>query len=73
MKEVTWSSGGLVLFIVKKIQLEETFLEQPFCGTRHLLGKREREQKRESEILSCPLSLSLFLRLLPPDKSEGKR
>lgn len=61
MKEVTWSSGGLVLFIVKKIQLEETFLEQLFCGTRHLLGKeRKRTEERERNSLLPSLSFSFF-------------
>lgn len=54
MKEVTWSSGGLVLFIVKKIQLEKTFLEAALLW--HSTPTRE-ETEKESEIFSSSLSL----------------
>lgn len=74
MKEVTWSSEGLVLFIVKKNTVREnlpgTALLWHSTPTRE---ETEKEDRRENEIFSSPFCLSLFLRLLPFDKNERKR
>lgn len=70
MKEVTWSPGGLVLFIIRKrIQFEETFLcSSPFVALyTYCRRKREGEQKRKGE------SNSFSLQLLPFDESEKER
>jgi len=64
MKEVTWSPGGLVLFIIrKKIQLQGTFLRNsPFVA---LDTYHRKKGERESNFSS--------LRLLPFDESEKER
>lgn len=72
MKEVTWSSGGLVLFIVKKYSSRKSSWKQPFCGTRGVTPTRK-ETEKENEIFSSSLSSFFFLRLLPLDKSDRKR
>lgn len=53
MKEVTWSPGGLVVFIIKekKIQFEEIFLwSSPFVALdTYRRRKREGEKDRKGE------------------------
>lgn len=60
---VFWRLG---VFYCKKIWLEKTFLEQPFCSTRHLLRKRQRKRagKRERAQFSLPPSLFLFFAIV---------
>lgn len=63
MKEVTWSSGGLVFFIVKKYGSRKPSWSSPFVALDTYYGRdREREQERERErnFLFLLLSFSFF-------------
>lgn len=68
MKEVTWSPGGLVLFIIREKKYSSG---EPSSGTALLwhstptVGGKGRNGERESN--------SFSLRLLPFDESEKER